>query len=156
MGTHLIQFVRQYTPILRGPTGETFVARAYMDRQPRGLWEAWLVFFSLTAGTALATDRETTQGKREHVLYWATGLGPTYLQGALERALELRPETQLARRAARAERQEAYALHEAEVYAAAATSALRRAAAARDRTPRRAGRAPADVRDVPPRARGTI
>jgi hypothetical protein len=133
MGASRIQFVRQYTAILKGPTGETFVARAYTDRQTGGLWEGWLVFFSLTTGAALATDRETTQGKREHVLYWATGLGPTYLQGALERALDLRPEAQLARRAARAERQEAYALLEAEVYAAAATNALRTAAAARDR-----------------------
>ena len=89
-------------------------------------------------GAALATDRETTQGKREHVLYWATGLGPTYLQGALERALDLRSETQLARRVARAERQEAYALLEAETYAAAATRALRSAAAARDRIARSA------------------
>lgn len=136
MNAPRIQFVRQYTPILRSPTGETFVARVYTDRQPGGLWEAWLVFFSLTTGGALATDRETTQGKREQVLYWATGLGPTYLQGALERALELRSEAQLARRAARAERHEAYALLEAEIYAAAATSALRAAAAARDRIPR--------------------
>jgi len=133
MSRSRIQFVRQYTPILKGPGGEAYVARAYMDRQPGGLWEAWLVFFSLSTGTAIATDRETTQGKREHVLYWATGLGPTYLHGALDRALDLRPEVQLARRAARAERQEAYALLEAEVYAAAAASALRTAAAARDR-----------------------
>jgi hypothetical protein len=128
-----IQFVRQYTTILRDPSGEPFVARTYMDRQPGGLWEAWLVFFSLRTGVALATDRETTQSKREHVLYWATGLGPTYLKGALERALDLRPGVQLARRVARAEGEEAYALREAEVYVAAATSALRAAAAARDR-----------------------
>lgn len=128
-----IQAVRQYSSILRGPAGDAYVARAYMDRQPEGLWEAWLVFFSLSTGAAIATDRETTQGKREHVLYWATGLGPTYLQGALERALDRRPEVQLARRVARAERQEAYALAEAEVYAAAAASALRTAAATRDR-----------------------
>jgi hypothetical protein len=128
-----IQFVRQYTAILRGSTGEPYVARAYMDRQPGGLWEAWLVFFSLRSGVAIATDRETTQSKREHVLYWATGLGPTYLKGALERALDLRPDAQLARRIARAEGEEAYALREADVYVAAATSALRAAAAARDR-----------------------
>jgi hypothetical protein len=133
MSRSRIQFVRQYTPILKDRGGETYVARAYMDRQPGGLWEAWLVFFSLGTGAAIATDRETTQGKREHVLYWATGLTPTYLQGALERAQDLRSEVQLTRRAARAERQEAYALLEAEVYAAAAASALRTAAAARDR-----------------------
>ncbi len=107
-----------------------------MDRQPGGLWEAWLVFFSLRSGAAIATDRETTQSKREHVLYWATGLGPTYLKGALERALALRPDAQLARRIARAEGDEAYAVREAETYVAAATSALRAAAAARDRVVR--------------------
>jgi hypothetical protein len=132
-GRPRIQLVRQYTPILQGPSGEAYVARAYMDRQPGGLWEAWLVFFSLRSGAAIATDRETTQSKREHVLYWATGLGPTYLKGALERALDLRPDARLARRIARAEGDEAYALREAEVYVAAATSALRAAAAARDR-----------------------
>ena len=41
-----VQFVRQYPTILRGPSGESYVARAYTDRQPGGLWEAWLVFFS--------------------------------------------------------------------------------------------------------------
>jgi hypothetical protein len=106
------------------------------------LWEAWLVFFSLRTGRALATDRETTQSTREHVIYWATGLTETYLQGALERALALTPEAQLARRIAR-EEQAAYTLAEAQVYAAAAVGALRAAETARRR---RAGRARARVR----------
>jgi hypothetical protein len=126
-----IQVVQQYTPILVGPTGERYVAQAYMDRQPGGLWEAWLVFFSLETGAALATDRETTQSTRQHIIYWATGLGETYLQGALERALGSRLEAELARRVARAEQQEAYALAEARVYAAAAAGALRAAQDAR-------------------------
>jgi hypothetical protein len=128
-----IQFVQQYPSILQAPSGEQFVARVYADRQRGGLWEAWLVFFSLTTSTVLATDRETTQGKREHILYWASGLSPTYLQGALERALDLRPESQLARRLARARSQETYALREAEVYAAAAATAIRAAKAAHRR-----------------------
>jgi hypothetical protein len=139
-----IQFVQQYTPILMGPTGESYVAQAYMDRQPGGLWEAWLVFFSLETGAALATDRETTQSTREHVIYWATGLGETYLQGALERALGSRLEAELARRVARAEQQEAYALAEARIYTAAAAGALRAAQNARRRPavrPRARGRA---------------
>jgi hypothetical protein len=139
-----IQFVQQYTPILVGPTGERYVAQAYMDRQPGGLWEAWLVFFSLETGAALATDRETTQSTREHIIYWATGLGETYLQGALGRALGSRLEAELARRVARAEQQEAYALAEAQVYTAAAAGALRAALDARRRRavrPRRRVRA---------------
>ena len=65
---HSIQFVQQYPPILSTSTGDQYVARAYADRQQGGLWEAWLVFFSLTTGAVLATDRETTQGKLEHIL----------------------------------------------------------------------------------------
>jgi hypothetical protein len=145
MAVRLIQLAQRYTPALRASNGERYVARAYMARQPGGLWEAWLVFFSLRTGVALATDRETTQSTRQHVLYWATGLGRTYLQGALVRALDRRPEIQLARRVARAERQEAYALAEAEIYAAAAASALRDAERARRRH-RTSRRRPAGVR----------
>ena len=134
MMRHRIQFIQQYPYVLKTLRGDQYVGRVYADRQPGGLWEAWLVFFSLTTRAVLATDRETTQGKREHVVYWASGLSPTYLQGALERALDLRPEAQLARRLARARDQKAYALREAEVYAAAAASAIREAEAARRQT----------------------
>src|SRR5262245_15720838 len=129
-----IQLVREYAPPLRGSGGERYVARAYTARQPgRGLWEAWLVFFSLRTGAVLATDRETTQSARPHVLYWATGLGRTYLQGALQRALDRRPEVRLARRRARSERQRAFVLDEAGIYARAAATLVRAAA----RLPRR-------------------
>src|SRR5262245_14805762 len=128
-----IQFVQQYTPVLASPTGERYVAQAYMDRQPGGLWEAWLVFFSLETGAAFATDRETAQSTRAHSIHWPTGLGETYLVGALERALTLTPEAELARRGARAEQREAYALAEARVYTAAVAGALRTAQRARAR-----------------------
>ena len=133
MTSRAIQLVRQYTPPLRAARGARYVAQAYMAQQPGGLWEAWLVFFSLRTGNALATDRETTQSTREHVLYWATGLGRTYLQGALQRALDRRPAVQRARRLARDARLEAFALAEAEIYARAAESLLREAERARRR-----------------------
>jgi hypothetical protein len=135
MAGTLIRLAQRYLPVLRAPNGERYVARAYMARQPGGLWEAWLAFISLRTGAVLTTDRETTQSTRQHVLYWATGLGRTYLQGALVRALDRRPEAQLARWVARAERQEAYALAEAEIYAAAAESALREVDRARRQRP---------------------
>jgi hypothetical protein len=142
-----IRLVQQFTPVLKTVTGERYIAQAYTTRQPGGLWEGWLVFFSLRTGEALATDRETTQSTREHVLYWATGLGPTYLQGALQRALDRRPEVQLARRVAREERREAFALAEAEIYARAAESLLREAERARRRrlAQRRRSRPSADT-----------
>jgi hypothetical protein len=36
-------------------------------------------------GQRVVTDRETTQSSREAVAYWATGLEPIYLEGALKR-----------------------------------------------------------------------
>src|SRR5262245_6674760 len=74
-------------------------------RHPRGeLWEGWLAFLSLRTGAVVETERETTQGRREHLLYWASGLEPTYLRGALERALRRRADLKRGRPATTAER----------------------------------------------------
>jgi hypothetical protein len=118
MTSDRVMFVQQYAPILKGPRGEPFIARAYM-RRPRGsLWEAWLVFLSLRTGKILETARETTQGKRAHILYWASGLEPTYLQGALERALRRRAEVKSGRPGTALERRAWRALVQASVDAA--------------------------------------
>ena len=36
--------------------------------------------------TVRRSGRETTQSNREHLAYWATGLEPTYFEGAFSRA----------------------------------------------------------------------
>ena len=132
--------------LLSGREGATHGVRvrvpdAAPDRQWRGipgaglcrpatggpLWEAWFVFFPLSGGPTLATDNETTQSKLDDVTYWATGISPAYLEGALTRALDRLPEARLLRHLARAEADEAYARAEAEGYAAAAEQALARA-----------------------------
>jgi hypothetical protein len=126
-----MEFVYEYPTLLRIESGEEYLARVYTDRQPDGrLWEAWFVFFPLSGGSTLATDRETTQSKLDDVTYWATGITPAYLEGALTRALERLPEARLLRHMARAEAEEAYARAEAEDYAAAAEQALIKARAA--------------------------
>jgi hypothetical protein len=128
-----MEFVYAYPTLLRTPSGEEYLARVYADRQPDGhLWEAWFVFFPLSGSRPLSTDRETTQGKIDDVTYWATGITPAYLEGALTRALERLPEARLLRHMARAEAEEAYARAEAQGYAAAAEQALAEARAARD------------------------
>jgi hypothetical protein len=119
----MVELIHQYRTLLPLADGRLYAARVYADRQPSGLWEAWFVFFPLETGAALATDRETTQSKREDVVYWATGITPTYLEGALRRAVEALPETRLARRMAWAEQEEAYARAEADAYRAAAEEA---------------------------------
>jgi hypothetical protein len=136
-----VEQVHVYPWGLQTPEG-AYVARAYADQQPGGLWEGWLAFFPVSAGEVLATDRETTQSKRSDVDYWASGLTATYLEGALRRALDRRPEAQLARLIARAGSAEAYARAEARMYEAAATEA--RAAARRAEASRKSAEARLD------------
>jgi hypothetical protein len=140
----MIDFILQYRVTLELPSGQRYVARAYGDRQPGGLWEGWFVFFPLAGGEPLPTDRETTQSKHDDLVYWASGITSTYLEGALQRALDRLAEVRLARRAQWAEREEAYARAEAEAYRAAADEALVAARAAE--TERRA--AEAELREV--------
>lgn len=51
-----------------------------------GTWEGWLEFLGVGTGVILRTGRETTQSKREDLAYWASGLEPSYIQGAFARA----------------------------------------------------------------------
>ena len=52
-----------------------------------GMWEGWLEFEPLDhAGDTLIGPVETRQPERGHLEYWATGLTPVYLEGALRRA----------------------------------------------------------------------
>ena len=55
------------------------------------VWQGWVEFVAVDGGDVLRTPRETTQPNRTDLAYWATGLSPTYLDGALARALSPRP-----------------------------------------------------------------
>jgi hypothetical protein len=82
-------FVQFAEPLLVDRT--QYRAQACGASMNDGLWEGWIEFIPLDGGALLRTGRETTQPNRTDTLYWATGLSPTYLEGALERALS--PET---------------------------------------------------------------
>jgi hypothetical protein len=57
------------------------------------MWQGWLEFESLDSDRPVVVGPvETTQPEREHVRYWATGLTPVFLEGALSRALNPRVE----------------------------------------------------------------
>jgi len=51
-------------------------------------WEGWIEFIPADGGPPLRTARETTQPNLTDTEYWAAGLTPVYLDGALVRALE--------------------------------------------------------------------
>lgn len=64
----------------------TYRARAVGGRDEDGMWNGWLEFANDSRAEVLVTARESRQPEREHLVYWATGLTPVYLEGALRRA----------------------------------------------------------------------
>ncbi|MCA1563967.1 MAG: hypothetical protein LC804_28215 [Acidobacteria bacterium] len=125
-----MECLHDYGWTIPSEAGGLYAARVYGAQQAEGPWQAWFVFFPMQGGRAIATDRETTQSTREDVVYWAGGITPVYLEGALERALRLLPAARLERRMAEADREEALARVEAELYERAAEAARTMAQAA--------------------------
>ena len=80
-----------YQTHIAGPDGALYEARAVGDDMPSGGWQGWIEFLPLAGGPPVRTSRETTQPNRTDTEYWATGLTPVYLEGALNRALALPP-----------------------------------------------------------------
>jgi hypothetical protein len=62
-----------------------FTVSAYAE-QRGNVWIGWLEFGPTGRGSILRTGEETSQPSREAVEYWASGLEPVYLEGALVRA----------------------------------------------------------------------
>ena len=48
----------------------------------------WLTFVPREKDTILRTDQETLQSTEGDLAYWAGGLGPAYIEGALQRATD--------------------------------------------------------------------
>lgn len=92
---------------LAGPDGSTVGARVCGRPTADGRWEGWLEFFpagdvpaagdAAQGAGALRTARETLQPTRRDLVYWATGLTHTFLDGALSRALRTGPAERLGR-----------------------------------------------------------
>ena len=87
MATTLLSFE---TPVV-SQTGETYSARACGRQREDRLWEGWIEFEG-PGGDVPRSGRETTQPNLTDLEYWAQGLTPVYLEGALRRALEPAPE----------------------------------------------------------------
>lgn len=76
-----------FEPPIRGRDGREYHARVHGRAGDGGMWEGWIEFEPVEGGERIETGRETTQPNRSDLVYWATGLRTTYLEGALERAL---------------------------------------------------------------------
>ena len=84
----------------------TYLARVYAGTIEGGKWGGWLIFFPVGGGRVVATDRETIQPSMAALSTWAGGLTHAYLEGALQRALDLNPDAELTRELDRLERLE--------------------------------------------------
>jgi hypothetical protein len=83
MGETLLQY--QHT--VAAPDGTVYEARACASPMNGGTWQGWIEFIPVDGGPPIRSPRETTQPNRADTEYWATGLTPVYLEGALRRAL---------------------------------------------------------------------
>lgn len=67
--------------------GITYVARVCGAERVDGTWAGWLEFHAKDGShPVLSTEQETSQPNRAALEYWADGLEPIYLEGALARA----------------------------------------------------------------------
>src|SRR6266540_1567301 len=80
------EFIHEYAQRLSDADGTEYVVRVYGQPRRDGTWIGWLEFVATGTATVLRTDRETTQSSRDELAYWATGLEPTYFEGAFGRA----------------------------------------------------------------------
>jgi hypothetical protein len=64
-----------------------YIARIYAQERTDGTWEGWLEFHPIDKSKpVLRTGEETSQPSRTAIKYWAFGLEPIYLEGAVARA----------------------------------------------------------------------
>jgi hypothetical protein len=68
--------------------GVAYRVRAMGAERHDGTWVGWLEFADPATGRVRRTDRETTQPNRAAVVYWASGVQPTYMRGAFDRCRE--------------------------------------------------------------------
>lgn len=68
--------------------GKTYRARVLGFERPASTWEGRIEFRD-DSGHAITTGHETSQPDRIALEYWASGLEPVFLEGALKRALDV-------------------------------------------------------------------
>ena len=87
--------IQEFMTPVTDPDGHAYSARAVgRQRKNRTVWEGWLEFTPQGGrGIVRSSPIETTQPNREALEYWASGLEPVYLEGALERAIASRSDS---------------------------------------------------------------
>jgi hypothetical protein len=82
----MAEVLRTFDLPLRTASGE-YAARAVGRHADDGMWEGWLEFVPIGKhGNVIVGGVESRQPENEHLVYWASGLTPVFLEGALDRA----------------------------------------------------------------------
>jgi hypothetical protein len=80
--------IHEHSATVAGPEGTEYRVTTWGEQRADGTWWGWLEFYPHRgSGPVLRTGQETSQPNRDALAYWATGLEPVYLEGALQRAL---------------------------------------------------------------------
>jgi hypothetical protein len=78
--------VQEFTQQIQDGDGALYTPVAVGAQRVDGTWTAWLEFREMGGARVLRTNRETTQPNWTTIVYWASGLQPSYLEGAFRRA----------------------------------------------------------------------
>jgi len=78
--------VMEFAELFVGPDAQRYLVRVWGQGRSDGTWVAWLAFVAADREQVRVTPRETSQSSLEGVRYWASGLQPSYLAGAFQRA----------------------------------------------------------------------
>jgi len=73
-------------PVLIASGTVMYAVHVLGQERADGTWKGWLEFHPSGMGSILRTDQETSQPNRTALEYWADGLVPVYIEGALARA----------------------------------------------------------------------
>jgi hypothetical protein len=87
--------IHEYPDLVRHGDGTPYLVRVYGQPRSDGMWIGWLEFVAIGPPITRQTGRETTQSNRRGLVYWALGLQPRYLEGALARARAVEHEAEL-------------------------------------------------------------
>jgi hypothetical protein len=79
--------IHTYAELVQDDGGVRYRAHVRGRERPDGTWEAWFEFEPVEPRLpTLHSARETTQPNRRDLDYWASGIEPVYLEGAISRA----------------------------------------------------------------------
>jgi hypothetical protein len=83
----MVEVIHALSTEVKDNAGRVYRAVVCAKQRPDGTWEGWLEFHPVdSVKMVLRTGKETVQSSRSAVEYWASGLEPIYLDGALARA----------------------------------------------------------------------